>query len=574
MHDYRDAYYDPGYTPSDTEILAAFRVTPQPGVPPEEAAAAVAAESSTGTWTTVWSDLLTDLDRYRARCYQIEPVPGQSDQLIAYIAYPLDLFEEGSIVNLLSSIVGNVFGFKALRALRLEDLRLPVAFLKTFPGPPHGIVLERDKLDKYGRPLLGGTIKPKIGLSARNYGRSVYELLRGGLDFTKDDENVNSQPVMRWRDRFEFTMEAVRKAESETGERKGHYLNVTAGTMEDVYRRAEFARELGAPIIMSDFFTMGFTAHTSLSLWCRDNGVLLHCHRAMHAVVDRQRNHGVHWRVIAKWLRMAGGDQLHNGTVVGKLEGDRTATMAINDLLREDFIPADKSRGIYFDQAWASMPAVFPVASGGIHVGHMPELVDIFGTDCVLQFGGGTQGHPQGNRAGATAVRVALEAVVRARGEGQDLAAEGPQILGCGVPALAGAPGRAGAVEGNQVRVRRSGPPRPGGRRVLTGTEDIQLSSYLAQLDEHQLAKQIQYLLNEGFVPAIEYVRQPDPDDHYWAMWKLPLFQARAVEDVLTEIQACKTAHPDCFIKLIGYDRQRQTQAVSLVVHQPRQDSS
>ena len=429
VHEYRDTYYHPGYAPADTEILAAFRVTPQPGVPAEEAAAAVAAESSTGTWTTVWSDLLTDLDRYRARCYRIDPVPGRPDQLIAYVAYPLDLFEEGSVVNLLSSIVGNVFGFKALRALRLEDLRLPVAYLKTFPGPPHGIAVERDKLDKYGRPLLGGTIKPKIGLSARNYGRSIYELLRGGLDFTKDDENVNSQPVSRWRDRFGFSMEAVHKAESETGERKGHYLNVTAGTMEDVYQRAEFAKELGAPIIMSDFFTMGFTAHTSLSRWCRDNGMLLHCHRAMHAVVDRQPGHGVHWRVIAKWLRMAGGDQLHNGTVVGKLEGDRTATMAINDLLREDFIAADVSRGIYFDQSWASMPAVFPVASGGIHVWHMPELVAIFGTDCVLQFGGGTQGHPEGNRAGATAVRVALEAVIRARGEGRELEAEGPEIL-------------------------------------------------------------------------------------------------------------------------------------------------
>jgi ribulose-bisphosphate carboxylase small chain len=100
------------------------------------------------------------------------------------------------------------------------------------------------------------------------------------------------------------------------------------------------------------------------------------------------------------------------------------------------------------------------------------------------------------------------------------------------------------------------------------------MSSYLAQLDEHQLARQIRSLLNEGLVPAIEYVRQPDPHDHYWGMWKLPLFQARAVEDVLTEIQACKAAHPDCFIKLIGYDRQRQTQAVSLAVHQPRQGSA
>ncbi len=429
VHEYREAYYDPSYTPKDTDILAAFRITPQPEVSAEEASAAVAAESSTGTWTTVWTDLLTNMDRYRARCYNIEPVEGVKDQVIAYIAYPLDLFEEGSIVNMMSSIVGNVFGFKALKALRLEDLRIPVAYLKTFPGPPHGIQVERDKLSKYGRPILGGTIKPKLGLSARNYGRAVYECLRGGLDFTKDDENINSQPFMRWQDRYTFVMEAVLKAERETGERKGHYLNVTAGTMEEIYKRAEFAKELGAPIIMSDFFTMGFTAHTSLSLWCRDNGVLLHCHRAMHAVVDRQKNHGIHFRVLAKWLRMAGGDHLHNGTVVGKLEGDRGATIAINDLLREDFIPEDKSRGIYFDQAWASMPSVFPAASGGIHVWHMPDLVAIFGDDVVLQFGGGTQGHPQGNAAGATANRVALEAVVQARNEGRDLVAEGKDIL-------------------------------------------------------------------------------------------------------------------------------------------------
>jgi ribulose-bisphosphate carboxylase large chain len=228
--------------------------------------------------------------------------------------------------------VGNVFGFKALRALRLEHLRIPAAYLKTFQGPPHGIRVERDRLDKYGRPLLGCTIKPKLGLSARNYGRAVYECLRGGLDFTKDDENINSQPFMRWRDRFEFVMEAVTKAEGETGERKGHYLNVTAPDYEQMIERASFAKELGSPIIMLDYLTAGFTAHTSLSRWCRANGLLLHCHRAMHAVLDRQRNHGIHWRVLAKWCRMIGADHLHNGTVVGKLEGDRAATMAINDL--------------------------------------------------------------------------------------------------------------------------------------------------------------------------------------------------------------------------------------------------
>ena len=429
VKEYRVHYWDDASTPSDTDILAAFRVTPQPEVAREEAAAAVAAESSTGTWTTVWTDRLTELERYRARAYRIAPVPGSADQFIAYIAYPMDLFEEGSITNVMSSIVGNVFGFKAVRALRLEDLRVPVAYLKTFPGPPHGIRVERDKLDKYGRPLLGCTIKPKLGLGARNYGRAVYECLRGGLDFTKDDENINSQPFMRWRDRFEFVMESVRKAESETGERKGHYLNVTAGTFEDMMERAEFAKELGSPIIMADYLTIGFTAHTSLSKWCRRNGMLLHCHRAMHAVMDRQKDHGIHWRVLAKWLRMSGGDHVHNGTVVGKLEGDRAATMAVSDLLREDFVAEDPGRGIYFDQAWASMPPVFPVASGGIHVWHMPDLVAIFGDDAVFQFGGGTLGHPWGNAAGATANRVALEACVQARNEGRDVIAEGTGIL-------------------------------------------------------------------------------------------------------------------------------------------------
>src|SRR3569833_3103781 len=120
LKEYRETYRMPNYTPADTDILACFKITPQPGVPREEAAAAVAAESSTGAWTTVWTDLL------------------------------IDLFEEGSVVNVFTSLVGNVFGFKAIRALRLEDVRFPLAYVKTCGGPPNGIKVKRDKLNKYG----------------------------------------------------------------------------------------------------------------------------------------------------------------------------------------------------------------------------------------------------------------------------------------------------------------------------------------------------------------------------------------------------------------------------------------
>ena len=130
-----------------------------------------------------------------------------------------------------------------------------------------------------------------------------------------------------------------------------------------------------------------------------------------------------------KVLRLSGGDHLHSGTVVGKLEGDREATLGWIDTMRDSFIPEDRSRGLFFDQDWGSMPGVFPVASGGIHVWHMPALVAIFGDDACLQFGGGTLGHPWGNAAGAAANRVALEACVQARNEGREIEKEGKDIL-------------------------------------------------------------------------------------------------------------------------------------------------
>lgn len=421
-------YWDSDYQPKEDDVLALFRITPQEGVDPIEAAAAVAGESSTATWTVVWTDRLTACDQYRAKAYRVEEVPGTPGQYFCWVAYDLILFEPGSIANLTASIIGNVFSFKPLKAARLEDMRLPVAYVKTYKGPPTGIVVERERLDKFGRPLLGATTKPKLGLSGKNYGRVVYEGLKGGLDFMKDDENINSQAFMHWRDRFLYCMEGVNKASAVTGEVKGHYLNITAGTMEEMYRRAEFAKELGAVVVMVDLI-IGWTAIQSIAEWCRQNDMILHMHRAGHGTYTRQKNHGISFRVIAKWLRLAGVDHLHTGTAVGKLEGDPLTVQGYYNVCRELVNEVDLPRGIFFRQDWSNTLKVMPVASGGIHAGQMHQLLDLFGDDVVLQFGGGTIGHPMGIQAGATANRVALEAMVLARNEGRDIANEGPEIL-------------------------------------------------------------------------------------------------------------------------------------------------
>nr|YP_007878294.1 ribulose-1,5-bisphosphate carboxylase/oxygenase large subunit [Calliarthron tuberculosum]AGA63905.1 ribulose-1,5-bisphosphate carboxylase/oxygenase large subunit [Calliarthron tuberculosum] len=421
-------YWDPEYVVKETDVLALFRITPQPGVDPVEASAAIAGESSTATWTVVWTDLLTACDLYRAKAYKVDAVPNSTDQYFAYIAYDIDLFEEGSIANLTASIIGNVFGFKAVKALRLEDMRLPVAYLKTFQGPATGIIVERERMDKFGRPFLGATVKPKLGLSGKNYGRVVYEGLKGGLDFLKDDENINSQPFMRWKERFLYSMEAVNRSVAASGEVKGHYLNVTAATMEEMYERAEFAKALGSIIVMIDL-VIGYTAIQSMAIWSRKNDMILHLHRAGNSTYSRQKEHGMNFRVICKWMRMAGVDHIHAGTVVGKLEGDPLMIKGFYNTLLMSHLDVNLPQGIFFEQDWAALRKVTPVASGGIHCGQMHQLLDYLGNDVVLQFGGGTIGHPDGIQAGATANRVALESMVLARNEGRDYVAEGPQIL-------------------------------------------------------------------------------------------------------------------------------------------------
>jgi ribulose-bisphosphate carboxylase large chain len=115
--------------------------------------------------------------------------------------------------------------------------------------------------------------------------------------------------------------------------------------------------------------------------------------------------------------------------VVGKLEGDPAMIRGYYDTLRLDHVPENRAQGIFFDQEWASMPGTMPVASGGIHAGQMHQLLDYLGEDVVLQFGGGTIGHPSGIAAGAEANRVAVEGMIKARNEGRDFVKEGDQIL-------------------------------------------------------------------------------------------------------------------------------------------------
>ncbi len=243
-------FVDLKYEPLENDLICSFFVEPD-GVSLKEAAGGVAAESSVGTWTEL-TTVKPYVERLAARVFSIE---GN----VAKIAYPIELFEGGNMPNILSSVAGNVFGLRALRNLRLNDIKFPPKMVAGFKGPQFGIKGIRQLLRVFDRPLVGTIIKPKLGLKTADHARVAYEAWAGGCDIVKDDENLSSQNFNPFEERIVKTLESRDKAESETGERKVYMANITAET-EIMLKRAEFVLEHGGEYVMVDILTCGYSA--------------------------------------------------------------------------------------------------------------------------------------------------------------------------------------------------------------------------------------------------------------------------------------------------------------------------
>ena len=385
------------YKPSGKDLICLFRVEPA-GMSIKEAAATVALESSVGTWTDVHEKEY--VKKLGAKVFWIK---GN----MVKIAYPSELFEFGNAPNILSSIAGNIFGMKAVKNLRLEDIKIPSCILKSFKGPKYGIDGIRKIMKIKDRPLVGTIVKPKLGLKTKDHADIAYEAWIGGCDLVKDDENLSSQSFNKFEERLARTLEKAHKAEEQTGEKKAYLVNVTAETKEMV-RRAQLVEELGGKYIMMDIVTAGFSALQTLRE--ADFKMAIHAHRAMHAAFTRNKKHGISMMVLADLARLIGVDQLHIGTVVGKLEGSLKEVSEIEEEIEGRIVKKSKER---LAQNWRKIKPTLAVSSGGLHPGHVPYLMKHLGKDLVIQMGGGIHGHPKGTLRGAIAARQAIESCMR-----------------------------------------------------------------------------------------------------------------------------------------------------------------
>ena len=370
----------------DSHIIATFYAEAGDWM---NAAQAIAAESSIGTWTALSTMKPRIKESLAAKVFKYD-----RKQKLVYVAYPLGLFEPGNVPQVLSDLAGNVFGMKEVENLRLLDLEIPKEYAKSFKGPQVGMEGVRKMLGttRSRRPHWGTIVKPKVGLNPSENAKVAYESWVGGVDFVKDDENLSSQKFSPFEERVVKALEAKDKAESETGSKKIYAPNITAETKE-MLRRADFVKAQGGNCIMVDIITAGFSALQTVRN--ENYGLPIHAHRAMYAAFARNPRHGISMLVLAKLSRLIGVDQLHTGAIVGKMEGSKKDVVDMNGWLRGE---------------WLGLKSVFPVASGGVDPVRVPALLDIAGTELVINAGGGIHGHPNGTRAGAKALIQSYEA--------------------------------------------------------------------------------------------------------------------------------------------------------------------
>ncbi|MEM2956501.1 MAG: type III ribulose-bisphosphate carboxylase [Candidatus Pacearchaeota archaeon] len=383
-------FVDLKYNPKPTDLICEFYLEKdsKSNLSYQQLAGGVAAESSIGTWTELTTEK-SYMKKLAAKVFSIK-------RNYIKIAYPIELFELDNIPNIISSIAGNIFGLKDIKNLRFEDVNFPNAMLKKYRGPLYGISGIRKLLKVYNRPLLGTIIKPKLGLNTQDHAKVAYDAWLGGCDIVKDDENLSSQNFNKFEERLKETFKMKEKAEKKTGEKKVYMVNVTAET-EEMKRRMKLVSNIGNEYAMFDIITIGWAGLQTVRNYNQNLKLVMHAHRAGHAAFTKGKN-GISMKVIAKLSRLIGFDQLHVGTIFGKMGETKDEVLGNVKACKEEL---------------KNFKPVFPVCSGGLHPAHVEKLVNILGKDIIIQMGGGIHGHPNGTIEGARAARQAIEAVMK-----------------------------------------------------------------------------------------------------------------------------------------------------------------
>lgn len=302
----------------------------------------------------------------------------------------------------LSMIGGPTFALAAYEKSRLVDFSVPPAMMAQFPGPAFGIEGTRELVAAGDEELMIGTIvKPTAGMKPREVASLAYEAAMGGICFIKDDEKMMNPSYCPLGERVRLVSQAIRKAESETGQKTLYAAHVTT-TPDRIVDTALEAIRNGATALMLNFFAAGFG---SLEILRRHDeiNVPIYAHCGGREAFGRAEGQGVAPAVIVKMVRLLGGDYFRAGMYESYLVDTDDDIRAMHAAARGD---------------WYPRKPMLPAVSGGLNPQTVGSNVKAMGRDILLLAGTGVFGHPGGARAGVEALRqAAQEALTETTGE-------------------------------------------------------------------------------------------------------------------------------------------------------------
>ena len=378
----------------------------------EHAAAVLAGEQSSGTFVAVPGETIDLKEKYGARVERIDELepaaqpslPGSKAPKAAgsstvyrrgrvVVSFPLHNFGP-SLASLLSTVAGNLYELQELSGVRLEDLDLPDAFARRYPGPAFGVAGTRRVAGVQGRALIGTIIKPSIGLSIEALRPLVRDLATAGLDFIKDDELSADPPYAPLEQRAAAVLDEIQRVADKTGKRALYALNIT-GDIDHMLRSHDMVRDLGGTCVMVNVNAVGIAAVAYLRQRCE---LMIHGHRAMYGALARDPWLGIGFPAFQKLFRIAGVDHLHVGGFNGKFyESNGEVAQSIRDCLTP----------LYGDYR------VMPVISSAQWAGSAVDIYTATGTTDVLHLaGGGIIAHPGGTAAGVRSMQQGWEAAM------------------------------------------------------------------------------------------------------------------------------------------------------------------
>jgi len=358
------------------------------------AAEKIASEETTGSW--VGAGEPTELfKRSRGDLYRLDNLG--SGRALATIAYPthnmpIDPYFVPSFWLFMTG--GPLFERMFVDSVRMVDFALPDELLNLLPGPKFGIKGCRQFLGLGPDDLIIATIvKPCAGLSAREVADKCREAALGGIDFIKDDEKMNNPNYCSLEEKTRLVAQALRAAEQETGRKVIYcpHISTRPDAIADAARRAV---DNGATGLMLNCFAAGFTAIQILAER-EDLPVPIYVHSGGRSAWGRFPNFGVDLKVVARMVRMLGGDFMRAHMIDGYLIADtRERSVELVELFRE---PMGKLRDMV------------PALSGGLGADNLVQNLEAFGADILPMAGGAILDHPLGIQAGVLALRQAAE---------------------------------------------------------------------------------------------------------------------------------------------------------------------